>query len=272
MINFNRADAFLILFLSVILLTSCEKVINLDLDSGEKKYVIEGVLTDQPGTTKVLISQTKDFDEDNNFPGVPGATVSITESGGTTTLLTPTSSGVYEAPNLVGVVGKDYTLSVSVNGSSFTAVSTMSTRVNLDSIFVTDEFLFTDTRKIVNAVYKDPPGRGDNYRFIQYVNRVKENKVLVQNDDYTDGRMVTAKLFYFSDDEDDVGIINSGDTVRIDMLCIDPAVFRYWFSLDRSATGGSGQATPSNPVSNLQGGALGYFSAHTLQTKSMVVP
>ena len=56
------------------------------------------------------------------------------------------------------------------------------------------------------------------------------------------------------------------------MECIDRPIYKYWYSLDRSATGGSGQATPSNPVTNLQGGALGYFSAHTLQSRTMIVP
>jgi len=55
--------------------------------------VIEGILTDQPGTSKVLITQTKNFDEDNGFPGVTGATVSITESGGPTYILTGNQSG-----------------------------------------------------------------------------------------------------------------------------------------------------------------------------------
>ncbi|MEI9912418.1 MAG: hypothetical protein WDO71_23875 [Bacteroidota bacterium] len=41
----------------------------------EKKYVVEAVITDQPGTAKVLVTQTKSFDEDNNFAGISGATV-----------------------------------------------------------------------------------------------------------------------------------------------------------------------------------------------------
>jgi Domain of unknown function (DUF4249) len=250
---------------------SCTKVIDLDLNNAGKKYVIEAVMADAAGTAKVMITQTKDFDQDNDFPGVSGAVVSITENGGLTTPLTETAPGVYEEALLVGHPGKTYTLSVKVGGKEITAVSTIPVLVNLDSLFVTDEFLFTDTRKIVNAVYKDPAGRGNNYRFIQYVNDKKEKQILILNDDYTDGRTVTSKLFYFSDDEDDKGI-KSGDVVKIEMFCIDANMYRYWFSLDRSSTGGSGEATPSNPVTNLQGDALGYFSAHTFQRRTLVVP
>jgi hypothetical protein len=256
---------------SLFLFTSCEKVIQLDLNGAEKKYVIEAVITDQPGTARVLITETKDFDQDNNFPGIGGAAVSISENGGPVTIIHETSSGIYEDPLFVGSTGKTYTLSVTIGSKNFSATSSMQQKVNLDTIFTTDEILFADIRKIVNAVYREPAGRGNNYRFIQYVNGLKEDQVLIQNDDYTDGRTVTSKLFYFAD-EDDNRIIQSGDTVKVDMLCIDPAIYRYWFSLDRSSIGGSGQATPSNPVTNMQGGALGYFSAHTLQTKTMIVP
>jgi hypothetical protein len=270
--RYQYSKLYIPFILFTFLFSSCEKVITLDLDEAEKKYVIEAILTDQPSTAKVLITQTKNFDENNTFPGISGATVSITESGGATTTLTETSPGVYENASLVGASGKTYSLSVSINGSTFSASSVMSQKVNLDTIFVTDELLFTDTRKIVNAEFQEPPGRGNNYRFVQYVNNYKEDEILIQNDDYTDGRNVNAKLFFFAEDDDSTGLIQSGDTVKVDMLCIDQAIYKYWYSLARSSTGGNQQATPSNPVSNMQGGALGYFSAHTLQTKEMIVP
>lgn len=256
--------------LIVCMLSSCEKVIDLDLSGVEKKYVVEAYITDQAGTAKVMVSKTSNFDDNNNFPGISDAIVTITETGGATTTLIEGNTGVYEAPALTGTSGKTYTLTVKTGTETFTAVSTMPQKINLDTIYITNELIFSDFRKIVNTEFSDPAGRGNNYRFIQYINGRKENQVLIQNDEYTDGKKITNRLFYFSDDDKDY--IKSGDEVKIDMLCIDAATYKYWFSLDRSATGGNNQATPSNPVSNMQGGALGYFSAQTLQTKSMIAP
>jgi hypothetical protein len=253
-----------------VLASSCEKVIQLDLNNAEKKYVVEGILTDEAGSARVLITQTKDFDQDNTFPGISGATVTIAEAGGSTTTLNETSPGVYTAPALAGTAGKSYRLSVTVNGSNFVADCTMPAKVNFDTLFVTDELLFTETRKIANIGYQDPVGRGNNYRFVQYVNRLKENDLMIENDDYTDGRPVQRKLYFFADN--DANKIQRNDTLRVDMQCIDPVMYKYWFSLDRSASGQSGQATPSNPVTNMKGGALGYFSAHTSQTRTLIVP
>lgn len=254
-------------------LGSCEKVIDVDLNSADKKYVIEAIVTDKTGTSFVKLSRTKNFDDDNYPDAVTGATVKVQEDGVTIyNFIEMGATGVYEAPGLKGRSGSKYDLTVIVNGQTFTAVSTMPQKVNLDTIYVSDELIFADTRKIVNAVFDDPPGLGNSYRFIQTVNGFQETQTLIRNDDYSDGRRIVNKLFYFSSDDEDKRNIKSGDQVMIDMLCIDPAVYKYWFSLDRSAIGNGQQATPSNPVSNLKGGALGYFSAQTIQTKSLVVP
>lgn len=273
-INANRISSkyfLLALAAAVITLTSCEKVIDINLNSAEKRYVVEGVITDQNGA-RVLISQTRDFHEDNSMVMISGASVEIAENGGAPVTLPETAPGVYELSGFNGSSGNTYSLKVTINGNKFNAVSTMPQKVNLDTIYVTNELLFGDTRGIVNTAFKDPAGRGQYYRFVQYLNGVKEPQIFVQSDEYTDGNYVSNKLFYFpEDDDDDSKKIKPGDHIRIDMFCIDANVYKYWYSLDRSATGGSGQATPSNPVSNLSGGALGYFSAHTTQTKTMVV-
>ena len=270
----NRSSSFLKLIIAffTVLISSCEKVIHLDLNTAEKKYVIEATVTDQPGTAEVLLSQTKNFDDNNQFIGVSGAVITVKEEGGLLTTFTEISPGRYEAPGLAGTSGKSYDLSINVAVNAFTATSTMPARVNLDSVYTSDELIFTDTRKIVNVVFQDPAGRGNNYRFIQYVNNLKEKQLFIQNDDYTDGRLNITKLYYFADDKSDSTIIKSGDSLRVDMLCIDPNVYKYWYSRARNTNGDNNNVTPANPVSNIQGGALGYFSAHTLQTRRMKVP
>jgi len=263
----------LLLLTILFTLGSCEKVIDVDLKTADKKYVIEAIVNDKTGTSFVKLSRTKNVDEDNYPDAVSGATVKVQEDGSTIyTFTESTAAGVYEAPGLKGKSGSRYNLTVTVNGQTFTAESTMPQKVNLDTIYVSDELIFTDTRKIVNAVFDDPPGLGNSYRFIQTVNGFQETQTLIRNDDYSDGRKIVNKLFYFSSDDENKRNIKSGDQVMIDMLCIEPAVYKYWFSLDRSAIGNGQQATPSNPVTNLKGGALGYFSAQTIQTKSLVVP
>jgi hypothetical protein len=256
----------------VTVFSSCERVIDVNLNSVQKKYVIEGNIINGPGTTTVLLTQTKNFDEDNSFVGVAGATVTIADNNNPPLVLTESSAGVYTTNLVTGVSGHTYALKVTVGGQVFTATSTMPAHINLDNIFVTDETFFGDVKKMANVNYKDPIGKGNAYRFIQYVNNRKEKTLFVRDDDLTDGKVISRTLFYFNDNDDERRDIKAGDALRITMQCIDYPMYKYWYSLDAAATGSNQQATPANPVSNIQGGALGYFSAHTTQTKDMVVP
>lgn len=259
------------LLLLTIVFSSCEKVIDIDLNSSEKKLVIEGVLTTTIGSAKVLISETKDFKESNSFNGVSNAVVTITETGGSTTPLIETAKGIYEAPGLRGEVGKKYSLSVTLGTKIYTADCSMPTTVAFDSAFVTEENIFGNKQLLANVKYKDPLGKGNYYRFIQYLNGQKEKQLFTRDDEFSDGNQVIAKLWY-SVEDDDSNKIESGKDLKIEMLCIAPAVFKYWDSLDRSATGENQSASPANPVTNMKGGALGYFSAHSVQEISFKVP
>lgn len=255
------------------LLSSCQKIIDVDVRNAEEKYVVEGIVTDEAGKSFVKLSTTKTITENNDFPPVTGASVLISDNNGNNIVLSETSPGTYTSPALVGSPGKNYSLEVMANGEKFTASSTMPQKINFDTLFISNEILFGETRKLANVAYQDPAGKGQCYRYVQYVNGKKTKPIFVNNDDYSDGKYVESKLWYLVDeDENPEEEIKSGNTVTVDMLCIDPAVYKYWYSVFQSATGSSQSASPANPVSNIKGGALGYFSAQTMQTRTVIVP
>jgi hypothetical protein len=254
-----------ILGLILLLLDSCQKVINVNLDSTAPQYVIVGKVTDQPGTCQVNITRSKDFSEDNQFPGVSGATVTI-ENNGVVTPLPETDSGVYSC-SLIGQPGQTYALTVLLGGTTFTSSSTMPQPVGIDSLYVSPGRL--TTKKYVTVVYKDPLGIANYYHFIQYVNGKKEPSVFVSDDEFTDGQTVKSQLDFNNDTNDPARDITSGDSVRLDMICNDAAVYKFWYSLHDGATGTGQSASPANPVTNISGGALGYFSAQTIRTRTI---
>ena len=255
-------------FLVLIFLTGCQKVISVNLNSSETRYVITGKITDQPGECQVSITRTKDFSEDNQFPGVSGATVTV-ENDDVVTTLPETAAGIYSTTSLTGQHGHTYLLTVHIGSETFTSSSTMPQPVNLDSMYVSTAPL--SNNKNVTVIYKDPPGIANYYHFIQYVNGRKEQTIFVSDDEFTDGQRVRSQLNYNNDTNDPARDIKSGDSVRIDMICNDAAVYKYWYSLNDGATGANQSASPANPVSNISGGALGYFSAQTIQRKAIKV-
>src|SRR5690606_14882086 len=106
------------------------------LNEADKKYVIEGVITDQPNSCRILVSRTMDFGDENTFKGVQGAEVSVRLPSGQEIQLTETAPGVYENALLKGSPGNTYQLTVIVSGNTFTASSMMPEKVLLDSIFI----------------------------------------------------------------------------------------------------------------------------------------
>jgi len=258
----------LIILSFIVIFTSCEKVIDIDFDESAEKYVVEGMVSNlNTEPIEVRISKTKKFEEDNSFSGISGAVVAITVNGTTTYQLVETSRGVYQTRSFIGIPGNSYTLNVAIGGNQlFTSTSVMPAQlITLDSLSVEDLAFGGDNTKTIQPSYLDPIGLGNSYRFIQTANGKLVKAVFVQNDALSDGLRITRPLINRD------GKLESGDIVKVDMLCIDENVYKYWYSLDQASTGQS-QATPANPVSNISGGALGYFSAHSISSKTIVIP
>jgi hypothetical protein len=255
--------------LFVLSLCSCQKVIELKLHDADIKYVVEGIITNESGVCKVNLTQSKPFYENNIFPGVSGATVTVKDND-VEYSLPETQPGVYETNLINGTPGHVYELSVTIDGYVFTATSKMPEPVSLDTVYISNgpfgQF------KFATVGYDDPSGVSNNYRFVQYLDGVKDPAIFWQNDEFTDGQTVLIQLDTGVDKKDDPRNIHSGDSVRIEMLGIDEAVYKYWYSLHFNGGDGGNIATPANPVTNISGGALGYFSAQTVDRKTTIAP
>lgn len=258
-----------ILLLVISVLWSCEKAIDLKLKDNVLKYVIEGVITNEPGKCKVLISETKEFSDDNQFNGISGAIVKI-ENKGNTIVLTETSKGTYETTAINGMPGQTYTLTVRIGDQEFKASSTMPEPVPfLDLTLKAADFDSTRTTPMVK--FKDPLEVQNYYWFQQYVNDKIQKQYKVMNDEFTTGREVNDYIVFTNDTKNHALDFKKGDRLSVEMHCIDPHVYTYLYSL-YGAAGADNGAAPTDPLSNISGGALGFFSAHTVERKTIVIP
>lgn len=257
-------------FLIPFMFSSCEKVIDLKLEGKEEKYVIEGQIINKEGVvSNVFISKTKNFSDNNDFNGVSGAVVKI-ENNGVSISLPETSKGVYSTSAIKGTPGQTYNLSVSVDGHLFTASSTMPEPVPLND-FTLKPNGFDSLRTVTYAKFKDPLEIKNYYWFELFINDKRQRNFSLMNDDFTTGNDVTATIVFENNTDDLSKNIKKGDKLGIEMHSIDPSVYLYLLSLSGADGSGNG-AAPSNPISNITGGALGFFSAHTTQSKTLVIP
>lgn len=259
-----------ILISSNILITSCEEVIEIDLNSSDPQIVIEGIVTDQPGPYTIEITKTTDYYNPGEYPTVSGAIVTISDGTGNFEILTETESGIYQADSLQGYPGRTYSLSVEIDSEIYEASSKMPVALEIDRL---------DTRYVQAAIgddgrydlicnFRDTPGIEDYCRLKVYKNDEEESGYFLYNGRLSDGNLVRYDRFHIEE-------IEENDMLRVDLLTIDKDVYEYYSTLnDVLATDPRGLGStdvPANPNSNISGDALGYFGAYTIRTDSIIV-
>jgi hypothetical protein len=267
----------IILATGLMALTACEKVVDIDLNNAQPRIVIEGKLYRRYSTPTafkdsalVKLSTSKSFEADNAFVGTAGGTVTISDDAGTVYPLTEVATGIFLSTDIPCEIGHTYTLNVTMAGQAYTASSTVQVPVPFTRLSQERQDFAGDERKVANVSFTDPVGKGNNYRFIQYRNGKAAQPIFILNDELSDGLQISQQLNAYSSNRDS-DELQSGDILTVEMNTLDNAVYKFWSGLSLGSTGDGLGSIPGNPVTNLSGGALGYFSAHTAQFKSLVV-
>lgn len=260
-------------FCLTILFASCEKVIDIDLNTTEPKIIIEGKISDDPtDLPTVRLSKTVNFDETNNFPVVSNAIVILNDqTANATDTLKETNKGVYQSSKIKGIEAHTYNLTVKTDNKTFTATAQLPKKVNFENIEIRPQAFFGNIEYQIIPRFFDPKGIGNNYRFVLSINDKVKNDIFVLNDAISDG-VVNGRPLFRQRSSDSTENIKVGDRIGLEMQCIDKDVYEYFNSLAGEGGGPlGGSSTPANPVTNIKGGALGYFSAYTKQKKNTVI-
>ena len=248
--------------LTCLLWSSCEDVIDINLNDADPQLVIVGVVTNRLNRQQVTISRTVAFGEDRAADPVSGADVEVAAGSGEVYRFVEQAPGSYVAANFRGRENERYELRVRVAGREFTATSTMPNLVTADSIGTAIRNLFGEEQKFISIKFQDPPNVANYYRYLWSVNGSTFETLHVTRDKFNDGKYISEDLADF-----DVELA-SGDSVIVQMQCIDKATFDFWNAVQST---NPGTAAPANPPSVFGDGALGYFSAHAMSELSTVV-
>ena len=263
----------LLLMVSLFLITSCEKEIDLNLEDQSGNIVIEGNITDQAGPYFVKITKSVAFTQTNQYPAVEGAKVTLSDDAGNTETLQYAGNGYYQASTFQGQRGRTYTLKILAEGKEYLSQSKMPESVDFQGL-QQDSFLVAgETSYTLLPIFTDPPALGNRYLFRYNVNDRSKANFLEFSDNVNNGLPNQRPLLLPNDDEDGSVKVKVGDTISVEMQCIDDKVYTFYSALLQLSGGGGpgGGVTPTNPPSNISNGALGYFSAHTVRVKTAVI-
>jgi len=266
----SRNSIRLVFLLLGVLLVSCTKELDIDVNSSDPQIVVEANLS-TISPIEIRLTESVNFDDDNVFPIVSGALITVEDDLGNQYNLTEIEPGKYTNPSLLGTVGRVYFLTILSNNKELSATSTIPNQVFFDSLIV-NEASGNSTggpggvgTHEVFVDYNDPSNQNNYYRFVEFKNGVYVNAFLF-DDRLTDGLSTTTGLIGFARN------LNSGDTLTIEMQCVDKFIYEYYKSFENLFGGPASSSTPANPYTNIIGSKLGYFSAHTSQKRTYIVP
>ena len=263
--------------------SSCEEVIDIDLNTTESIIVVEANITDGSGPYTVKLSKTGDFYEPSVFEKVSDALVVISDNNGVVDTLIESEPGKYLTSVIQGIPGNTYFLYIRTESYEITATSTMPEKIELEKINY--DFIFAPTPHdedgySITCEFQDPEDIDNYYRFKVYRNDTLyyENKydIYLWNDEYFDGNYVDLSIkrrgtFPFQ--------IN--DNVEVELLTYNKETYLYYTTLINSITDYTelelmrsafiGSFAPANPVTNLSADIVGYFAAFAVSKMDIVI-
>ncbi|MDZ7900487.1 MAG: DUF4249 domain-containing protein [Arcicella sp.] len=288
----------LLITLFALTLTSCEDVFQLDIPKTEPFLVVEGTITNVAGDQVIKLTKSKTLTQEGIAEGVKNATVVVTDNAGKTYEfkdLTNTGKYVWKpavSSEIMGAVGKTYSLEIKAEGETYRAVSELKRVPLIDSI----RFSFDDANLRQSGDGKpnegydgrfyatDLKGVGDCYRIKVYKNDrlyTGADRIVIAYDaignksPFGDGLPFIRPLRIISTTE----LFKENDKVRVELLSITEAHFDFWIQLRTELNNTGLFATPAaripsninniNATSTKQ--AAGWFGTSAVSSMEIVV-
>lgn len=283
------------LLLVILTLVSCEKEVDIKLDSGEPKLVIEGGIENGLPPFILITKSIGYFDKLDlqtlQNTSVHGAEVYVSDGVKTVRLKEYTVDTGFNnrfyyyslvdianpvlppADSLIlGELEKFYTLVVKYEGKEYRSVTKIPTPTPLDSIATTvpNRPNPNQNSRILHVYFKDPDTAGNYLRY--YTSRNNEPMYAALNSVFTD-EIINGTKFdtelplgaprSTTQSFDSLGLCYPGDSVTIKWTAIEKAVYEFWNTYEYSlGTLGSPFATPIQVKSNISNGALGVWAGY----------
>lgn len=265
---------FSCLALATLALTSCEKVIDVDLDTAAPRLVVDATLEWEKGTDgseqHIRLTTTTGYYE-NTIPTVSDAAVTVTDGNGNVFTFNEENPGDYVCRNFVPVLNLGYTLTVTTGSDVYTATETLFPVPEIGDIEQENDGGFMGDEIEVRFFYQDDPDAVNYYvaRFDTEV--IPFPDLYAYPDEFFQGN----RTFEFFSDED----LKAGDVVNFRLAAVSRRCQEYTTKLTTVA--GNAQGPFGTPPATVRGNlvnttnpskyALGYFRVSEVDKASYTV-
>lgn len=239
----------------VILLCACERELPIDVPQTVGRVVVEGNVSVNDHVAVVRLTRSVGL-LDTQIPVIADASIAVVHVGsGRRYPLHYDTQGWYRSiDQLVGVAGDRFVLEGEVLGRAIRSECAAPAAVAIDSMRIERRTSImgpvSDSAYTAYVSFTDPVGV-DYYHARVWVNGKPRTQITVVADTFFEGKSYTLGCNV---------TLYPGDLVTVELQHISEVVYRYYFELKRAQSAMS--EAPANPLSNVEGGVLGYFSAY----------
>lgn len=268
---------FIAIILTIVSIQSCQKVIDVDLDTAPPRLVIEANINWQKGTTgniqKIRLSTTTSYFS-STFPVVSGAIVQVNNSANVvfSFLETIPNSGEYRCNNFIPILNDTYTLTIVQNNQTYTATEKLVAVAPITNIVQNNNGGILGKKIEIKTYFNDPANVDNFYLYnYQYSNQLKPD-FYVDRDEFYQGNT----FFSISRNSD----LKTGSIIDVTHRGISQAYYNYLailLDIAGSSGGGPFQSPPATVKGNVVNQTtfdnfpLGYFSLSESDTRTYTI-
>ena len=279
----------ILLLLTSVFLSACEDIVEVDLSKNDiDLYVVEAKITTE-NNPYVLLYKSQIVSSVEQYSGISGANVVFSDNSNPQKNIKLQESqerqGLYlpkPGSYYWGEPGKEYTLTITVNGVTMSATELLAPVEPIDSIQVRPSIRGDYTFLGILTYGNEPAGMGNYYKWDIYINKkllYPSDYLVIANDELVDGNYI-AGLEIFTDfhapNEPDDRILNLGDTIQVKQTSISEFGYNFYYQMfNQGQTGGLFSVPPANIKSNFTSSdgrdVLGIFSANDVSSSNVVI-
>lgn len=251
------------MMLLMLLMGSCEEIIDVNLKNASSKVVIESFITNDSNPLMVKITESQGFFDQSDFVPVKKAVVQL-EYLNKKEMLIERGGGYYISAKTKGVPGQTYSLNITSAGTTYGATVELPPAVPIDTIYFQPGIFKSDSLNVF-VEFTDPSATENYYRLKLYRNRrYAVNDYYLVTDAFSNGGKMVLPVYY--------RYFAPQDTVTIELLNLERCTWKYFKGLNETIQQGVNSQAPGNPDSNFSGGALGLFGAYSTSTYQVIIP
>ena len=216
----------------LIIMTSCEDVIDVNVPNSEPRLVVEAFLDWEKGTTgnnqTIKLSTSTPYFDTNINNNVVGASVKVTNNNTNDEyVFVDQNDGTYTITNFVPIINNSYALEIVYNGETYTANESL---ISVPEIKRTEQSLdggFDDEVLDVSIFWDDPIDQ-ENYYLLKLIEEGDLFPILEDDsDEFSNGNEMNEFFEKDKDENDDQEEFNPGDTVNITLYGISERYHNY---------------------------------------------